>query len=357
MTKIGRSGSRARPRGRAGPAARLDLAVLYDQLFDLCLRLGDPATARRYNENSTELCRAILAGEPELWTVVYNLVRSYNNSGMLLYPMGRDPAGARAYHRKALELISRWVAADPTNAHAQQRLATTLYYEATCARQSGDRAGAAAGYRRCLEIREKLSTDPKAQVPQIDLMLAQARCEKHARASAIARNLIARSPDNAMICFQSACGFALSAGAVRDQASSTPAAIGVPRLGADPMPSSATTPPGRLTACVRPKPVGYADVVGLETDPDLEPIRNEPAFRADGRVPETAGAEALIPRNHGTNHSGTIRLPPAVILKTVVPPSDSPEPLVTPLETVIWPPSGNVSALVNLSVASLSFGL
>jgi hypothetical protein len=38
------------------------------------------------------------------------------------------------------------------------------------------------------------------------------------------------------------------------------------------------------------------------------------------------------------NYSGTTRFPPAVILKTVLPASERPVPLVTPLETVIWPP-------------------
>ena len=230
---------------------------------DLANTLFMMANAESQLGHLEQLCHTILAREPELWSVVHSLARSYNNSGMLLYLIGRDPAGAREYHRKALELISRWVAADPTNAHAQERLATTLYYEATCARQSGDRAGAAAGYRRCLEIREKLATDPKAQIPRIDLMVAQARCGTHAQASAIASDLMARSPDNAKICFQSAWGFALSAGALRDQAPPISPDAGVSRLGPD------------HEAMTR----DYADVVGLETDPDLEPIRDEPAFR------------------------------------------------------------------------------
>ncbi len=264
---------------RAHPAARIDLVVLYDQLFDLCLRLGDPAAARRYNERGAELCEAILAGEPQFWSAVYNLARSYNNSGMLLYPMGRDPAGAGAYHRKALELISRRVAADPTNAPAQQRLATTLYYEATCARHAGDRAGAAAGYRRCLEIREKLATDPKAKIPRIELMLAQARCGQHERAAAIARELAAQSPDNEMIGFQSACGFALSAGAVRDrQSPALMAAVGAPPAAADALLIRDYV--NHAIDCLRrAKARGFSDVVGLETDPDLEPIRDDPAFR------------------------------------------------------------------------------
>ena len=37
----------------------------------------------------------------------------------------------------------------------------------------------------------------------------------------------------------------------------------------------------RAVECLRKaKARGFADVVGLETDPDLEPIRDEPGFRA-----------------------------------------------------------------------------
>ena len=87
---------------KASPGHRKELAVLYDQLFDLCLRLGDPAKAREYNARSAELTESLLVNQPQDFTILYDLVRSFNNSGMLLYPMGHDPAGAREYHRKAL---------------------------------------------------------------------------------------------------------------------------------------------------------------------------------------------------------------------------------------------------------------
>ena len=131
-----------------------------------------------------------------------------------------------------------------------------------------------------LEIREKLATDPRARIPRIELMLAEARCGQHQRASAIARELMAGSPANSMIGFQSACGFALSAGAVRDRES--PAILAV----AGPAPAAADAAlirdyTDRAIDCLRrAKALGFSDVVGLETDPDIEPIRDDPAFRA-----------------------------------------------------------------------------
>ncbi len=265
---------------KTGLRHRRDRAILYDQLFDVYLRLGDPAKARDFNERSAELTESILAERPQNFGILYNLVRCLNNFGMLLYPMGRDPKGAREYHRKALELMNRWVTAEPTNAEAFQRLATTLYYEATCALKSGDRAGATAGYRRCLDIREKLAADPNVRMPRIALMVALARCGEHVRAAAIARELVAQPPSNEMVYVEAACGFALSAGAVRDQSRPT-----VPARGTAPLAPADKALirdyADRAIDCLRKaKARGYADVLGLETDPDLEPIRDEPAFRA-----------------------------------------------------------------------------
>jgi hypothetical protein len=50
---------------------------------------------------------------------------------------------------------------------------------------------------------------------------------------------------------------------------------------------------------------GYADVVGLETDPDLEPIREEPAFRAllaEFPLPATTIPEPPQARNESLGH-------------------------------------------------------
>jgi eukaryotic-like serine/threonine-protein kinase len=266
---------------RAGLRHRRDLAVVYDQLFDVYFHLGDPATARDYNERSAELTESILAQRPQNFGILYNLVRCLNNFGMLLYPMGGDPKAAREYHRKALELMNRWVTAEPTNAEALQRLATTLYYEATCALKSGDRAGATAGYRHCLEIREKLATDPKVRMPRMALMVALARCGEHARGTAIARELVAEPPSNEMVYFEAACGFALSAGAVRVQSRPTILAAGALPLAQAVAEALIREYTDRAMDCLhKAKARGYANVVGLKIDPDLEPIRDEPAFRA-----------------------------------------------------------------------------
>jgi len=87
---------------------------------------------------------------------------------------------------------------------------------------------------------------------QSDLMLALARCGDHAGAARIALALVAKPPKDERIYVQAACG-----DAVLVQRYTTAA----------------------LDCLRKAKERGWADVVSLTTDTDLEPIRNDPAFQ------------------------------------------------------------------------------
>jgi len=245
--------------------SRRELSGLYERLGELNLRMGDQEQGRRFYDRSAAIRQEVAKERPDSWPVINDVAQTYNNAGFLCYPQGRDPAAAREFHRKALRLYEKRADADPADQDVQSRLATTLYYEATCALHSGDAAGAAAGYRRCLVIRRALANEPKAKMPQVDLMVALARCGEHAGAARIARALVEIPPKDENLYFQAACGYALAASAAR--------------AGGD----SALARRYTVSAldCLREgKRRGWADVASLETDPDLEPIRTDPAFRA-----------------------------------------------------------------------------
>ena len=242
---------------------RRELASMYEQVADLKYRMNEPAEGERLFQVSTKIRQEVLAGQPGFWPHVRDIVLAYNNAGFTRYPQGRQPAAAREFHRKALELVEERAAVDPANAETQTLLATTLYYDATCALQSGDRAGAELEYRRCLEIRKALAKEPHAKLLQVELMLALARCGLHAEAAKIAHALTAIPPQNEQLYFQSACGYALAAGCVAGE-----------KALARQYTSSAI-------ACLRKgKQAGWNDRQTLEFDPDLEPIRKDPEFRA-----------------------------------------------------------------------------
>jgi eukaryotic-like serine/threonine-protein kinase len=242
---------------------RRQLSGLYERFAELKIRLHQPEEGRRLYDRCAALRAEVVAERPDFWPAVFDLARSYNNAAFLRFPQGREPAAAREYHKKALALIDKRSTADPTNLDNKAMLAETLYYEATCALYAGDIAGSAAGYRRCLEIRRALVTEPGVKVTQVDLMVALARCGEHTEAAEIAVALVATPPTDTRLYFQAACGFALSAGA----------ASGDPEL--------VELYTSLAIDCLRDaKKRGWSDPESLETDPDLEPIRNDPAFRA-----------------------------------------------------------------------------
>ncbi len=179
------------------------------------------------------------------------------------FPQDRDAAAARQFHQKALLLLEQRAKAEPSDLENKHTLAQTLYYEATCALHSGDKAGAAAGFRRCLAICKELATEPKAKIWETDLMLALARCGEHAKAAVIAEKLVATPPKDEHLYVVAACGYALAAGAAGGDASLV-----------QPYKTAA------LDCLRKAKERGWADVMSLEKDTDLEPIRNDPAFQA-----------------------------------------------------------------------------
>ncbi len=265
---------------------RRELSGLYEQVAELNLRLGDTAEGRRLYDECAAIRKEVAVERPDFWPIANDLARSYNNEGMVRFPYSRDPAAARDFHRKAIEVYEKRVKDDPADFDAKSRLAQTLYYEATCALHSGDAPGASAGYRRCLEIYKKLATEPKAKVSQSDLMLALARCGEHVEAARIASALLATPPTDEHHYFQTAGGFALAAGAARGDHTSVrqslPAVHPLLELGGDAKGDDALVKrytDAAVLSLRKGKERGWTDVVSLEIDPDLEPIRKDPTFQ------------------------------------------------------------------------------
>jgi hypothetical protein len=134
-------------------------------------------------------------------------------------------------------------------------------------------------FEQCLRLREPLAkADPGNAQAQFELMLAQARCGRHAEAAAIAHKLEAGAPD-AHLLFFVACGYALSGGAVRAS-------------GADPALARRYLD-SAFAALTRGVQNGWKDLASLETDPDLEPLRGDARYPAlVEQVRRAAGATA-----------------------------------------------------------------
>ena len=240
--------------------SRRELANLYEKLGELNFKMNLPEEGREFYELAAEKRQEFVAERPGFWPAVFDLARTYNNAGFVHFPKGREPAVAREYHRKPLALIEERAKVDPSNLESRTLLASTLYYDATCALKSGDPAGAAQGYCRYLAIRKSLAKDPRARMSQVDLMLALARCGDHAEAARIADRLVKDPPNDDFTLVQAARGYALASEVESNvciRAYFKSAAID----------------------CLRhSKMHGSNDPTTLETDPDLEPICNDPRF-------------------------------------------------------------------------------
>ena len=105
-------------------------------------------------------------------------------------------------------------------------------------------------------------TEPDAKLPKVNLMLALARCGEAAQAAKLAAEMVEKPPQESHLHFQAACGYALAAGASSD-------------------PSLAKQYTSAAVACLQKgKQAGWSDLVSLKINPDLEPIREAPEFRA-----------------------------------------------------------------------------
>ena len=94
---------------------------MYEQVGDLKIRMNEPEEGRRLYDRSAEIRKEILAQRPSDWPCVYDVALSYNNAAFLRYPQGKEPAAARVYHRKALDLIEQRVKVDPSEPRDQSR--------------------------------------------------------------------------------------------------------------------------------------------------------------------------------------------------------------------------------------------
>ena len=246
---------------------RRERAGLSDKLGDLNVSLGNPKAGREYFQQALRLRQEIAAQNPDEPQALWDVFESFEKLGTYELIYLRDPKIARQYYQKALDGFLERLTAEPESVPAKMDVALAHYYVATADLHAGDRDSAMAHYRECRDIREELAKDPKAKLNSLDLMLALARTGDHKRASEIAERMIEVPPNDARIYFHSACGFALSAGA----------AVSSP-------PSAESTRLVRhytdraLDALRFARKRGWKSAEEVATDPDLDPIRADPAF-------------------------------------------------------------------------------
>jgi tetratricopeptide (TPR) repeat protein len=239
---------------------------------DISFRLNDIETCRAFYERALNRSRAAMAKAPERADVRAAMASSSGSTGDLHLWLGQ-PDQAVSHYTTALELVTALAAEDPDNAGRQRFLSMSHYRLATAKLMDGDSDAARKHYEDCLSVRQKLAdSDPRNVHKQIDLMVALARCGKHAQAAEVAEKLDSTAQDPSVL-FQIACGYALCIPALEQE--NGPGSV------SDEDRARQEDYAARAVAAVREAvEKGYRDRIALERDPDLEPLQSRADFQA-----------------------------------------------------------------------------
>ncbi len=236
-----------------------------EALSESCIRLAnasaDLSRKRAFFKECIELRSALLVRSPETPRYQRLLADALATLGDLELFAGDASEAGKLYDRH-LALFRKL--AGPDDVLAAQRLLGQAYYRrATAALRRGDVTASAHDYAECLRQWELFARErPGVASAENALMLARARCGQHEKAAERAAVLQRTAGKNVRVLFQAACGYALCSAAAGQE-----------------------TAPGKeyrakaLGVLREMIAAGYRDRAELERDPDLDPIRDDAAFR------------------------------------------------------------------------------
>ena len=245
------------------------LAQAYNILGEVCFLTGDTAAALTHYDECIAQREKVLANDPGDIQGTFELAESCGNYGDVLIRLG-DNAGARKLFERALAGFRGLMDLDGRNINFKIATGASSYRLGVLARRAGDTAEADRHFAESLALREEIAAlDPSNDARRMELMLALARCGEHVRAVEIAESVRAGSKDPELLCEVARCYAQCSAG-LRDTDASQADAY-------------ADTAIAALSEAIDD---GYTDRVAFNTDPDLDPIRDLPGYRAlAGRFP------------------------------------------------------------------------
>jgi tetratricopeptide (TPR) repeat protein len=245
------------------------LAQAYNILGEVCFLTGDTAAALTHYDECIAQREKVLANDPGDIQATFELAESCGNYGDVLIRLGNN-AGARKLFERALAGFRGLMELDGRNINFRIATAASSYRLGVLARRAGDTAEADRHFAESLALREEIATlDPNNDARRMELMLALATCGEHIRAVEIAEAVRAGSKDPELLCEVARCYAQCSAG-----------------LRATDAPQADAYADAAIAALSEAIDDGYSDRVAFDTDPDLDPIRDLPGYRAlAGRFP------------------------------------------------------------------------
>ena len=243
--------------------ARNDLAGAYLLVGGVDFRLGDPASAQGHYQEAVRLRNELARAHPDDAEMQRGLGLARERLGDL-YLRTRRPDQAAAEYEAAAGLFQALFDKAPQRVDREDDLSRLLYDLGLTALRRGDKALAAEHFRGSLRIREARARDRGNVGAQVDLMMTLARCGEHRRAADLASRVRQDRPDDLGSLVDVACCYAVCGGAV------APEEGGLRERYTGQV----------IEALGRAVARGYRDLVNLETEPDLDALRDQPAFKA-----------------------------------------------------------------------------
>src|SRR5262249_8281761 len=241
---------------------QLDVARSHMALGELRFRSRDWPAGKEEFGRTLAICERVHQAEPKNPQYKLELAHSLGNFGMFALRTA-DLATAKEHLLRCQGLMDELAGWDKKHVDYQRYLALADYRCGSLARRLGDPEAAGRWNRKCLEIREVLAANSENVRRQIELLLVQSRIGGHkAMAEQAARIESRQKLDREVLVELAQCFSQAAAGLVDD-----------PELRKQYLDRS-------LDMIRRALEQGYKDHVLLETDPDLDAVRERPQVQA-----------------------------------------------------------------------------
>jgi tetratricopeptide (TPR) repeat protein len=241
---------------------QLDVARSHTALGEVRFRARDWPAAKDHFARALAVCERVRAADPDGPRYQLELANTLGNIGVFSLRTG-DLAEADKHLPRGQALMAKLAGLDAKNALYRRYLALADYRCATLARKRADTPAADRWNAECLRLRETLAADdPKSERRAIELLLVRSRTGGRDAVVAGAAKLEANPGVDREVLVELAQCYS--------QMAADPAADGKRR---------AEDRDHALALVRRALAQGYRDNVVLETDPDLDAVREAPGFR------------------------------------------------------------------------------
>jgi tetratricopeptide (TPR) repeat protein len=256
---------------RATDDAQRDLAQRYLFLGGADLKLHDLASTQVLYFKALKLSQAMADAHPDDLGALHTLAGARERLGDF-YLRSKRPEQAGKEYDRAARIFEDLVQRDPNRVVHQDDLSRILYSVATAALKRGELALAATKYGASLEIRAARTRGLMDSPGYGDYLATLARCGEYLRAAQLAGRMRDKSGKDVNALIDVACCFAICS-----------------ERAAHPRGGDVTAEQSRLRedyadraleALQAAVALGYRNVYNLETEPDLDAVRDRPGFLA-----------------------------------------------------------------------------